>query len=169
MSCLQMLDNMPTPPPYCKPSLLVGIMIKITKCQSWIREMTWSSKITGTLRNNVSLSQHFSSDHFQWPPLWILPWNPASLCVSPWSTLWYDGWSMLHKNKLDGIPSYYLWFFDLPTEFLINIWIIYSNLQRHFNSAYGQGKRVKNVFVSLWRGQWTMTQMIACLICNYSW
>lgn len=97
-----------------------------------------------------------------------MPEKPDSLCVSPWSALWYDGWSMPYKNKLDGILSYYLWFLDLPTEFLINIWIIYSNLQRHFNSAYGRGKRMKNIFVSLWRGQWPMTRMIACLICNYS-
>ena len=56
-----------------------------------------------------------------------MPEKPVSLCVSPWSGLWYDGWSMPYKNKLDGILSYYLWFLDLPTEFLINIWIIYSN------------------------------------------
>lgn len=79
-----------------------------------------------------------------------LAWKTC-LCVSPWSTLWYDGWTMPYRNKLDGILSYYLWFLALPTEFLINTWIIYSNLQRHFNSAYGRGTRVKNVFVSLWR------------------
>lgn len=157
-----------TPPPCCEPHSSVGIMIKRMKCQSWISKMTWSSKIMGTLKCKVSLSYHFSSDHFKWPPLWTLPEDPASSCVSPWSTLRYDGWSMPYKNKLDGIPSYYLWFLDRPTEFLINIWIIYSNLQRHFNSVCGREKRVKNVFASLWWNQWTMTQMIACLICNYS-
>lgn len=104
--------------------------------------MTWPSKITRTLRSKVSLSFYFFSDHFK-RPLWVLPEKPASLCISPWSTLWYDGWRMPYKNKLDGILSYYLWFLDLPTEFLINIWIIYSNLQRDFNSAYGRGREWK--------------------------
>lgn len=131
--------------------------------------MTWSSKKTETLRNKAAfpntspeiiLNDLLFQSRLKSLPPFVFPLE---------ARLWDDGWRLLCKNKLDGILSYYLWFLDLPTEFLINIWIIYSNLQRHFNSAYGRGKRVKNVFVSLRRGRWTMTQMIACLICNYSW
>lgn len=63
---------MPTPV-YCKPSSSAEAMIKITMYQSWITEMTWSSKIPETLNASQIIFNDLLSSCLKMLPPFTFP------------------------------------------------------------------------------------------------